>query len=433
MLLFAILVKAQNTFYFMEAMPQNTALNPAIIPDVKFYMGLPGIGGMNAQVHNSGFTYSQFDEFAKNLTNIGYVPDDFVNSIGETNVFRGEAELNLFSFGFRLKEKGFLSFAATMNSLLINEAASDIAYLLTDFNDISTDDFPIIVEGISLNANTSLKVGFTYAHKINSHLTLGISPRVNFGQAGLNTSGMRYKIELINDNIEDVQFEQTFSGMAEIALPTEINPEALDQDVLNMDEGLLPENWAEGLKAGDFLKNPGFLMDIGATYEIEKWTFSASVLNIGNPVFKNNVYKLNGKNDQVLLTETDKIKIQVPTRFYLGAMRQFSPKWNYALLLNNHFYSTGAVTTATASLNGYIGKILSTSFSYTAGYKYDNLGVGLRLRFFPGMDLYAVTDNIIQAVNFKNANWLTVALGVNISILGHTKQPDTNELPVEIN
>ena len=426
---FVFFVKAQNTMYFMESLPQNTALNPAIIPDVKFYYGQVGL---NAQVYNSGFTYNQFDKFAKNLANINYVPDDFVNSIGESNLFLGEVELNLFSLGFKLKDKGFLSFSATMNSMLINEAASDIAYLLTDLDDISPEDFPIVVDGISLIATSSMKIGFTYAHKINDHLTLGISPRVNFSQAGLKTSDMSYKINMVNDENEEDIFEQTFSGLVEVALPTEINSEALDQNVLNLDEGLLPVNWTEELRAGDFLKNPGLLIDFGATYEIEKWTFSASVLNLGNQVFKTNVYKLNGNNNEVLLKETNKIKIQVPTRVYLGASRQFSPKWNYALLLNNHFYSTGAVTTATASLNGYIGKMLSTSVSYTAGYKYDNLGLGLRLRFLPGMDLYAVTDNIIQAVNFKNANRLTAAVGLNFAILGHNQQPETNELPAEI-
>ena len=97
-------------------------------------------------------------------------------------------------------------------------------------------------------------------------------------------------------------------------------------------------------------------------------------------------------------------------------MRQFSPKWNYALLFNNNFYNSGSVATATASLNGYIGSALSTSISYTAGYKYDNLGIGLRFRFLPGTDLYFVTDNIIQAFNYKNAYRLTAAAGINIAI-----------------
>lgn len=109
------------------------------------------------------------------------------------------------------------------------------------------------------------------------------------------------------------------------------------------------------------------------------------------------------------------ISIDIPAKIYLGAMRQFSQKWNYGLVLNNNFYSTGPFSTATVSLNGHVGRMLSTSFSYTTGYKFDNLGIGLRLRFFPGMDLYVVTDNVIQAIDFKNAYRLSAAFGINIS------------------
>jgi hypothetical protein len=114
-------------------------------------------------------------------------------------------------------------------------------------------------------------------------------------------------------------------------------------------------------------------------------------------------------------------------------MRQFTPKWNYALLFNNNFFNTGSVATATASLNGYIGGALSASISYTAGYKYDNLGIGFRLRFLPGTDLYFVTDNIIQAFNYKNAYRLTAAAGINISIGVKEKQYVPTEIPADTN
>ncbi len=99
------------------------------------------------------------------------------------------------------------------------------------------------------------------------------------------------------------------------------------------------------------------------------------------------------------------------------------------LLLNNNFYQTGSKASATLSLNGFVGSALSTSVSYTAGYKFDNFGIGLRLRFLPGTDLYFVTDNIIQAFNVKNAHRLTMAFGINIA--AGVKEKKQIELPVE--
>lgn len=60
--------------------------------------------------------------------------------------------------------------------------------------------------------------------------------------------------------------------------------------------------------------------------------------------------------------------------------------------------------------------MLSTSFSYTAGYKFDNIGLGFRLRFFPGMDLFFVTDNVIQVLSYKKAYRMSGAVGINFAV-----------------
>ena len=70
--------------------------------------------------------------------------------------------------------------------------------------------------------------------------------------------------------------------------------------------------------------------------------------------------------------------------------------------------------------------MISTSVSYTAGYKFNNIGFGLRLRFLPGTDLYFVTDNIIQVFSPKIAYRLTAAFGINVSIGFSDKIKETN-------
>jgi len=428
LLLLSVVSEAQNTMYFMDRLPQNIAFNPAIMPKMDFFIGLPGIGGVSAQAYNSGFSINEMDDFVDNLDNDNYNPDDFVNSIGDYNLFTGETSMNMASFGFKLKETGYLSFLLTMNSLLVNKASSDVAYLLADLDNLYPEDFPIVVDDISLDGNVYLNFGVTYSRIINEHLTLGITPRINFNQAALKTANLYYRVDYNNPDLDpnNDEYEQTFSGEAQIGLPTEINPEAIDNGELNGDVGILPENWQDDVTLGSVLKNKSLMVDIGATYEYDKWTFSASLLNIGASAFKTNGYILTGNNDKVLVNEADKVKFGIPVKLYM-------PKWNYALLFNNNFYSTGSVATATASLNGYVCSGLSTSISYTAGYKYDNLGIGLRFRFLPGTDLYFVTDNIIQAFNYKNAYRLTAAAGINIAIGTKEKSTIEMELPADTN
>lgn len=433
LILFSLFSTAQNTMYFMDRLPQNISFNPAIMPKMDFFIGLPGVGGMSAQAYNSGFNMNEMDDFVNNLDNDDYNPDDFVKSIGDYNLFTGEASVNMASFGFKLKEKGYLSFLITMNSFLINKASSDIAYVLADLDNLYPEDFPIVVDDLSLESNAYMNFGVTYSRIINENLTLGITPRINFNQAGIKTANLAYKVDYIEQSIdsEEDEYVQTISGEAIIGLPTEINPNAVENGELNTDENLLADNWQDDITLGSVLKNKSLMIDLGAVYKLDKWTFSASLLNLGSSSFQNNSYTLTGNNDKILVNEENKIKIGIPVKFYAGAMRQFSPNWNYALLFNNNFYSTGSVATATASLNGYIGNALSASISYTAGYKYDNLGIGLRFRFLPGTDLFFVTDNIIQAFNYKNAYRLTAAAGINISIGIKEDTPIPANLPVE--
>ena len=422
LLLFASLsLNAQNTMYFMERVPQNISYNPAFIPDLKFHIGLPIVSGIAGETYNSGFTYSELDDFLNNLENENYNPDDFINSIGDKNTFYTEARANILSFGFRLKEKGYFTFDIKASNFIVNKAESEIIYLLTDYDDIPVEKFPIQIDEMDLLVNSSINMGATYSRVINENLTVGICPTLNLNNIGLATSDFSYIINRIESENEYTEYtyaeyDVTFTGKAVLGMPVEINPDAIDNGELDLNEDLFPEGWEDDVTVGNLLKNSTFSLDLGATYKLNKWMFSASLLNLGTSKWRNNAYELDGNEEALYVTEKSKVKIGLPTKIYLGAVRQFSPKWNYGFVFNNTFYSTGSNATATISLNGHLGSMLSTSISYTAGYKYDNLGLGLRLRFLPGTDLYFVTDNIIQLFNYENAYRVTAAFGINISI-----------------
>jgi len=431
LLLLSFSPKAQNTMYFMERMPQSNTFNPAVIPAMKFHIGLPVLNNLAFEAYNNGFNYGELDNFLDNLGNENYNPDEFINSVEGNNKFLSEARVNLLSIGFKLKEKGYFAFDLTANNILINEAAPEIAYLLADKDDIPKERFPVIVNNLQITESNFISMGFTYSRVFNEKLTLGIRPVINFNTFGLKTSGINYKItrneiqytgNSYNETTDynEVDYSKSFTGNVTLGMPVPINPNAINGNELDLDEDLFPEEWAEDVSFNDLLKNSSLTLDLGATYQSGDWTFSASLLNIGTSKWKSNAYQLNGiRNDDKEVTyieEKDKIKVGIPAKLYLGAKRQFSPKWNYALLLNNTFYGTESNASATLSLNGHIGSMLSTSISYTAGYKFNNIGLGLRLRFFPGTDLYFVTDNLLQLFNYKNIYRATASVGINISI-----------------
>jgi len=415
LLICPFLLNAQNTTYFMDRLPQKLSYNPAFVPEVNFYLGLPGIGGVAGNVYNSGFNYSELDYFLNNLADNNYNPDDFVQSIGQYDKLYANMQANLLAFGFKTKRDGYFAFNITANNISNLRAASDIAYLLADLDDLNDEDFPLEINGIDLTTTTYLTFGITYSRKMNDNLTLGISPKINFNQFGIETKNIGYIIELERTQY-DKNYNQYPEGEVMLGMPVEINPDAMNGNELDLDKGLFPNNWPDNATMGDLFQNASFTMDLGATYSLQDWTFSASVLNLGASSWRKNSYRLQGNNQSVLVKDENKMHIGIPARVYLGASHQFSPRWNYGLLLNNTFYQAGSMASATLSLNGYVGNMLSTSVSYTAGYKFDNLGLGLRLRFLPGTDLFMVTDNVIQLFNTKKAYRFTAALGVNISV-----------------
>lgn len=402
----------------MDRLPQNVAYNPAFVPNVKFHLGLPGMGGVSVNAFNSGFNLNELDYFIDHVGDPGYNPDDFVNSIGDYNTLTSEMQTNIFTLGFKLHEKGYFSVFSTMHNLLTVNATSDIAYLLASYEDLSPEDFPLVVDDVNFLTNNYLSIGFSYSRKINEHLTLGISPKLNLNLLGIKTDKLKYIVtpnEIQQEGgFSDMEYNETFEGEAVVGLPAKINPEAINGDELDLDE-FQSTPWDGDLKASDFLKNKSMSLDLGATYEMDQWTFSASILDIGASGWKTNGYLFKGNDDIIKVQELEKISIGIPAKIYLGAKRQFSSKWNYGFVFNNTFFETGSKASGTLSLNGGIGRMLSTSVSYTAGYKYNNLGLGLRLRFFPGMDMYFVTDNLTQAFNYKNAYKLSATFGINFS------------------
>ena len=422
---------AQNTMYFMDRLPQNVAYNPAFVPDVRFHLALPGIGGTAVQAYNSGFNYGELDEFIDNLPVAGYNPDDFVNSIGDFNRLTTSMKANIFNLGFRLHDQGYFSFLVDVHSSTTLRAASDIAYLVADYDDINLDKFPIVVDDVDLLTNSYLSLGFTYSRKVNDHLTLGISPKLNCSILGIETNSISYIVTATEETDEfgftNVVFDETIEGQAILGLPTEINPDAVTGNELDLDEGLFPDSWEEDYEMSDLFKNTSLSVDLGATYKLRNWDFSASILNIGASRWKRNGYQLNGNDDVIQVTEVDKIKIGIPTVIYLGASNQFAPKWNYGMVFRNTFYNSGAIAAGTLSLNGAVGRALSTSVSYTAGPRFNNVGLGLRLRFFPGMDMYFVTDNLIQAFDYKKAQSVSGAFGVNFSFGVRNKTRERSE------
>ncbi len=76
----------------------------------------------------------------------------------------------------------------------------------------------------------------------------------------------------------------------------------------------------------------------------------------------------------------------------------------------------------TAALHKDFGRRIGSSISYTAiNGTYSNIGAGLSFRLTP-FQLYVVTDNLLGAFDYKNAQMVNARVGMNL-LFGTIKKP----------
>ncbi|MFA5328400.1 MAG: DUF5723 family protein [Prolixibacteraceae bacterium] len=415
---------SQNTMYFMDRLPQQLNFNPALMPNVKFFLNLPVTGGNQIAVYNSGFNYNQFKDFSDNLGTETYNPDEFIKSIGDFNQTNLETRTNLFAMGFKLNDKSYFSISASVRSVLELKAPSNFVYLLDDYEKI-IDRMPLSIEGTNIVFNSFSQVAITYSRVFGGKLTIGISPKLIGALGGIQSNDLSLKVS--QDGESD--FKTEFNGKAKLGLPIPINPLAIDGNgELNPDEDILPENWADDLNFKSLFQNTGFAFDLGVNYELnKKISLSASLLDVGSSRWKENGYTSQIENETTKIIKNQAVKIKIPSKIYLGVNYKLTPRWTTGLLLNDVLYSNGNRFSTTLSLNGYVFRMLSTSISYVNSYNQNNLGLGIRLRFLPGKDLFVVTDNLNQLIDYKNSHLASLAFGFNMAIGIKQKTTATND------
>jgi hypothetical protein len=404
---------AQSTLYFMDRLPQSQQFNPAFIPKMNFYLSLPVIGSSQVEVNNSGFNLGQFLDFSDNLDNSNYDPDEFIRSIGDFNQTTMELRMNLLSFGFKLKKDAFLSMGLCNRNIIDVTAPAEMVYLLDEFDKIR-NRLPLRIDGMNMKMNSFSQLSVTFAKSLTEKLTVGITPKLIGAWGGISSERLNLEVE----EVEEREYETTFDGKVWVGLPIPINPLAVKQNgELDTDQDILEEDWAENFSAGNLFQDPSLAIDLGVNYQLNRqWSFSASLIDIGKSSWKKHAYYLTYDGETSRVEDDQKLKLKIPAKLFVGANYVLSPSWNAGLLYRNVFYESGSSQSATLSLNGYIGRMLSTSFTYTAAKRFDNLGFGLRLRFLPGTDLFLVTDNILHAINYKNIQYSTLAFGINLAL-----------------
>jgi len=77
------------TMHYMSSVPQVIKINPAVIPDSRWYIGIPAISSIGASVSNSGFDFTDLiapKPDGGKILQVGYVLDTVMGDVTYVDV-----------------------------------------------------------------------------------------------------------------------------------------------------------------------------------------------------------------------------------------------------------------------------------------------------------------------------------------------------------
>ncbi|MBS1543774.1 MAG: hypothetical protein JST14_09090 [Bacteroidetes bacterium] len=449
--------QTEGTLYFMNSLPQVVEANPAIMPRYKMSIGLPVISSVAAIYTNNGFTYNNLATKTNGVVTANL--SNWVNSLAQQNYIQLTAQADLLRFGMRIKPRTYIMFSSTLKGYNRSMIEKGLAALLVD------GTAPIV--GTYSNTSpqeeavTYLSTSMGIARQINSKFTIGGRLKYLVGINNITTESSSLVVQ-VSDT-----YQITATGDARVR-----------------SSGIASLNKSNSsVNLGDYFKNSGLGVDIGATYKLDKLTLGFSLNDIGFITWKNDtqqytldpasakytfsgidVNKLLNNNKDYISSQLDSIQnkfkmketssgsytTMLPAKAYLSGSYEIINNLSVGALFFTEAFRGRYASGMTAAVNKNFGKWVSTSLTYTVSNRsYNNIGLGVSFNVTP-VQIYFVGDNLLKApaslISDQNLNsylnssqLLTLRAGINIGIgwdkgaVSAQKVADQNHNPKEDN
>ncbi len=419
--------QASQALYFMN-LPQRTALNPALKPSGRFYLGLPGISDISVRLDNNFLSFS--DLFAggvisdSTMTFLERGPwlDDFLAGLGNNNSIQPQVGIKLFGLAFTVNDNLRFSLDITERANANVVFPGDILRLGIGGN----EDFL----GKSLDFS-SFRTDMTYYHEIGIGASGNITDKLRVGGRVLILSGVASgylrnsvaTLKVNDDFTHTLNADIAFNLSAPVTFITEddgsIHGAEFDHSRLDGAHNVI--SYLAGMS------NPGFGIDLGAEYRFnDMFAVSAALTDFGFIKWKRDLSQLaidatfdfNGLTMQDVYDESldfeeflnwtiDSLQQvlelkEAPEPFTTYLPSTVTAAFSYTpvkfftagLLSQTRFVGKQAHQAVTLSGNLNFGNAFSTTLAYTmANRRYDNLGFGLAFRGGVAQ-FFALIDNV---------------------------------------
>jgi len=449
------LLRAQpNTLYFMKGIPQTKDLNPAR-PGITggFYFSMPLFSKLDLSANTNNWAYNDLihkgtynpllnNTIGNSLNGSDSLVidlDKFRENIGNKNFVHESAALTVLEGGYK-KGKNFFAFS------LSEREFSQVFFHKNIVNLIQRGNYPYVGQtfysgNFGIGAQHYREFTFNYARDVTKKLSVGGAAKILFGMAAVQTNGINFKVTS-PDNGEYLDI--TAAGRVNISAPFDFT--------YNSRGEITSVNSRPNYTIGDYLKNlknPGFAVDMGFAYRLNKKTeLSASVIDLGVIGWKSNVTRLSGQDHFLYrgidVTDTANtppfiarlspvinqlgdsmaaifrpntsganFSTLLPAKIYFGIDYQLSDAVSLSGLSRIRIISNTVHTSLTASANALIWNGVSLSASYSIMEStFDNLGLGIGIKTGP-FQIYAAADNVYSPFYPAKARNMNLRIGIN--------------------
>lgn len=426
-----------TTMYYMTGVPQRAFVNPALRPDAKFFMGMPGFSMLQIEVGNTGFSFN--DVIVRDDTSFSIDMDRMLKQMPQVGSLYATLNYQPLAFGFRFLKRNYFTFS--MNPVVTQEFyyPRDLFGLAWKGN--GHEDYlgkRINFNGMGMEFSLTNEISAGYSVQLTKRLTLGARYRYINGLFNIHTEKFTAGITTdANTFAMEVDLDAKISASA---------PFVNFDSITSFDFGQYStQDWID--KSLEYLqKNRGHAIDIGASYMLfNRFFFSGSINNIGSITWAGNPFSLqsqgsfafngidvtgmiNGDStetfDPQLLLDSLMNSFSVDTlrnsytqrlnpSVNLGAAFYLTKDDAFGFLWRNYFYQGLWYPKMTLSYNHRFWRILSLTATYDIEQgSYKNFGAGMALKLGP-VQYYLMTDNALAFAFPYDAKKVTILTGIN--------------------
>lgn len=411
-----VLYAQPNTMYFMNYLPYQSYMNPAIQPACRVYVELPAISAINFSLGNNSLSMNDFVYMNQGQMVTALHPElgdktSLLNAFSANTKFYQDLSFSLLGFGFKIKENGYLSINASLRQDMAFYIPKDFVklalYGTPEENQVNTFN----LQSLGFDASAYMDLSAGYSHKINEQFTVGLRAKLLVGLLDANLGFNELELQASQE-------EWRIIGNASARFSAPTVTVLVDNDGM-IEEVAIPDDVLNSLK--DYRPNLGLGFDLGAVYKpIENLSLSVAIRDLGFISWKNGYqqsasidFAFEGIEfditqmdsdyaDSLLTVLQDSYTVEemktgytsmLKSKIYLGAEYAFlNNKMSVGLLSKTTVENSQAFGELTASLNMRPLSWFGTSFSYSLfNGNFSSMGIGVNLRI-PPFSFYIAGD-----------------------------------------